>query len=136
MLFVLEISTMKISKHLGISHLFAPKVTRHFRNTIPVNAKRGELFSVEVKADEANYGCKRKGKRERVKYRKISAFGFLKRQGVVSAEVFFDVYAKTLSGLITKKVEKTTNRRALISDVLLICLFVGNSLQTPSFDKV
>lgn len=68
--------------------------------------KRGELFSVEVKADEAHYGCRRKGKRERARYRKISAFGFLKRKGVISVEVTHNVYIKTLPGLTAKKVKR------------------------------
>lgn len=64
--------------------------------------------------------------RERATYRKISTLGILEQEEIADIEVVYTFYAKTLSGLNAKKVKKTTNMRALISDFLR--LFVGNSL--------
>jgi len=64
------------------------------------------LLTGEVEADESYFGGKRKGHRGRGAKNKVSVFGILERNGLVSVDVVLHVGAKTLLNMTIKKVRR------------------------------
>jgi transposase len=106
-LFELELSAKKISEQINLSYPTVLKAVHMIRLAILANNINGDdLLTGEVELDESYFGGRRKVKRGRGAFNKVSVFGILERNGVVKVEVVKDVKAETLLNLTVQAVRR------------------------------
>jgi transposase len=105
-LFEIELSARKIAEQIDLSYPTVLKALTVIRMAITANRSDQHLLAGEIELDESYFGGRRKGKRGRGAYNKVSVFGILERDGIVKVEAVNDVTAKTLLDLTIKTVRR------------------------------
>ena len=105
--FAADFTVTQISNLTGISRGKLSNLIQKIRYRIyDLNCKSNPLLSGEIEVDESYFGAKRvRAKRGRGVGGKIKVFGLLKREGKVYTQVVPDVSAKTLQGIIKRKID-------------------------------
>ena len=106
-LFEMEISALKASEQLGLTHVTTMGLFDLFREIVyRESLPQGDNYNGEIELDESYFGGRRKGNRGRGAANKIPVFGILERDGKVCVEVVRDVTAESLLTLTIRKVKR------------------------------